>query len=814
MSERTQKLMVETPIKAEQVSFDEIAEDARGTRPGMEWKLSLERARLLTESYKETEEEPFVLRRAMALAHILDNMTLYIRPGELIVGNFAPTPNEVCHYPEFMYRWVERETARGGPYEKMLNDDEREELKEIDAYWKKLAVHHIYRKSIPEDMADVIYLFQFECGTPNFEKILNKGLKGIIKEADERKKRLDKEFIDGVINGIEYVEKKDFLDGAIIALNGAIRWGKRYAKLAEELVEKEKDPTRKDELKKIAEICDWVPENPARTLYEAIQSYWFVHLIVNYIELPMVGDGIRFDQVMGPFLENDLKKGRITRDQAQELVECVFVKSQETGVLQPSIWTGAGGGAIGYQTLNIGGVDSKGDDITNEMSYIVLDAMKSIRTVTPPLALRWHDKMPKKLIDKSIEVMASGIPQPAIFNDKVNIPRLLGLGVPIEDARNYSINNCMVPTIPGKNLNHRSAWAGAVPVPVALNAALGISPGARLVGIGGGVPTKEGGKRSNNQEIVAPDSKMMNSVDELIDTTMKHFGALAQKLTCLGNIADYYYQEYTPRPFLSAVLDDSIERAQDVREWNYGPEYRDIVILGLNNAADAIAAIKKLVFEEKKVSMEELIEALKNDWDGYEELRQMCLDCPKFGNDDDYVDQISRELGRRITEEIKKCKTNFGNAVVPDGTVASSFWFAGRVCDATADGRHKGETLHDGSVSPVGSRDKRGPTAVLKSVSKVDPLISWNHLFNQSFMPDYLKGRNAELFADYLKTFGDLGIHHVQFSVVGRETLEDAQLHPEKHTDLMVRVCGYSAYFIDLNKSLQDSIISRSPQCF
>lgn len=797
MSERTKTLMVSTPIKAEQISLGLIADDARATRPGMKWKLGLERARLLTGSYKQTEGEPMVLRRAKALANILENMTIYIRPGELIVGNFAPTPDEVCHYPEFMYKWVERETEPGSVYESMLNDEERKELREIDAYWEKLAIHHIYREYIPKDLADMLYLFQFECGTPNYEKILKIGLKGIIEEANERKKRLDKEFMDGVVNGIDYVEKRDFLESAIITLNGAIRWGKRYANLARELAEKEEDPARKKELEKIAENCEWVPENPARTLHEAIQSYWLVHLIVNYIELPMVGDGIRFDQVMGPFLENDLEEGRITRDQAQELVECTFVKSQETGVLQPSIWTGAGGGAIGYQTLNIGGVDSNGNDITNEMSYIVLDAMENIRTVTPPLALRWHDKMPKKLIDKAIEVLASGMPQPAIFSDKVNIPRLTSFGIPIEEARNYSINNCMVPTIPGKNLNHRSAWAGALPIPLFLNEALGISPPVW-----------------STEEVKTPDPKTMKSVDELIDATMKHSEAAIKKLVLIGNIADYFYQKYTPRPFLSAVLDDSIERAQDIREWNYGPEYRDIVILGINNATDSIAAIKKLVFDEKRVSMEELIKALESNWEGYEDLQRMCLDCPKFGNDDDYVDLISRELGKRSVEAIKKCKTNFGNPVFPDGTVASAFWMVGQMCGATADGRHAGETLHDGSISPVGGRDKRGPTAVLKSVSKVDPLITWNHLFNQSFMPDYLKGRNAEIFADYLRTYGDLGIHHIQFSVVGRETLEDAQLHPEKHTDLMVRVCGYSAYFIDLNKGLQDAIIARTPQCF
>ncbi|MBT9132203.1 MAG: Choline trimethylamine-lyase [Firmicutes bacterium] len=493
-----------------------------------------------------------------------------------------------------------------------------------------------------------------------------------------------------------------------------------------------------------------------------------------------------------------MEEGRLKREQAQELVEFLFVKFQETGFLHASLLSGHGGGGLGYQTVTIGGVDSEGCDITNETSYIVLDATKSVRAIIPPLALRWHDGMPRKLINKAIEVLASGMPQPAIFNDKVNILRLVSLGCPIKDANNYSINNCMVPTIPGKNFNHKSDWATGIPVPLCLNYALGISPLALI-------------KRGGDKTI---DPATLSSVDELLDVTVENCKWLAHQLTLIANIADAIYQEYAPRPFLSAVIDDCIERAQDVRDWNYTPDYRDIVFLGLNNGADSLAAIKKLVFDEKKISMEKLVKALKSNWHGYEDLQQMCLGAPKFGNDDDYVDSISRELGRRISEETMKCKTNRGTPVTVDGTTATGWWSLGRLCAATADGRRAGEALHDWSISPMAGRDKRGPTAVLKSVSKVDPLMTWNHLLNQSFMPQYLLGHNAELFAQYLKTFGDLGIHHIQFTTVDRETLKDARSHPEKHSSLMVRVAGFSAYFIDLDKNLQDSIIARTPQCF
>ncbi|MFX0010591.1 MAG: pyruvate formate lyase family protein [Candidatus Hermodarchaeota archaeon] len=785
MTERTQKLMMETPIKSLQVANLEIADDARANRPGMRWSLDLERAKLLTESYKQTEGMPMVLRRALGLRYILENMTLYIRPGELIVGNFASTPDSVVHYPEFSYKWVERETAPGQIYSDMLNDEQRKELIEIDKYWENLAIHHLHKNIIPKELYNEFYVFNWESATPNFDKLLRVGLNGIIREAEERLERLETEWLVGSNNGEDYVHKKQFLQSVVITMNGAINWSKRYAKLAREKAEKIDNERRKHELEEIAKICDWIPENPPRTLKEALQFYWFIHLIINFIDVPMVGDGIRFDVSFNPFYEKDLQENRITKQEAQELVECIFVKSQETGFLHPPIWSGAGGGAIGFQTITIGGTNSEGQDITNEMTYIVLDAMNSVRTVTPPLALRWNNKIPKKLVEKAIEVISTGMPQPAFFNDTVNITRLISLGAPLEDAQNYSINNCMVPTVPGKNFNHRSAWATAIPLPQELT--------KTLKNIG----------------------ETATSVEELIEDFTENYKFRVKKLVFLSNIADSFYKDYVPRPFLSGLLDDSIERAQDVREWNYLPDYRDIVILGLNNVADSFAAIKKLVFDEKKVTMKELSEALKRNWRGkYEELRKMFIDAPKFGNDDDYVDLISRRLGKMVMTETMNCKTNLGTPCIPDGTVASAFWFLGKGCEATPDGRKARETLHDGSISPVGGRDKKGPTAVLKSVSKVDPLVSWNHLFNQSFMPQYLKGHNVEVFAQYLKTWADLGIHHIQFNAVGREILEDAQKNPENYFNLMVRVAGYSAYFVDLSKDLQDSIIARTPQCF
>jgi formate C-acetyltransferase len=723
-------------------------------------------------------------------------MTIYIRPDEMIVGNYAANSDSVPFYPELSWKWIKRETAEGQVYSSMLDNAGREELSEICEYWGNASIHHMQKSYLPDVLHEVFYVFNFEASTPNYEKILGMGLKGILQEVENRKSRLDLEFMDGSVNGDDYVTKKDELNSMVITLEAAILWAKRYAALARDLASKENNSSRRQELEQIAAHCDRVPESPARTYAEALQSYWLIHLMINFIDLPQVGSGIRLDKIFHPFYARDVEAGKLTRDQAQEWMEFLFVKFQETGFLQAPLWSGFGAGALGFQTVTIGGVDDKGNDVTNEVSYIVMDATKEVRAIVPPLALRWHDGIPRQLVDKAIEVMASGMPQPAIFNDKVNIVRLVNLGCSLEDARNYSINNCMVPTIPGKNFSHISAWASGVPLPLCMTTALGIDH----------LFYKKAG------ETVLDVAKVV-SMEELMDATLQNYSWLISRLVLTGNITDALYRKYAPRPFLSSIVDDCIERAQDVRDWNYDPDYRDVTLFGLNTVADSLAAVKKVVFDDKRATMEELVAALKNNWQGYESLQKACLDAPKFGNDDDYVDMISREFASRVAEETMKCKTNLDSPCIPDGTAATAWWSFGRICSATPDGRVAGDAFNDGSVSPMAGRDKKGPTAVLNSVAKVDPLMTWNQLFNQTIMPDYLKGHNAELFAHYLKTFGDLGVHHVQFTTVDRDMLVDAQENPENYPTLQVRVAGFAAYFIDLDRHLQDAIIDRTPQC-
>ncbi len=806
MNSRTSQLKQNVIIKTHRIAARGLQKEEDGTafREGVDVNLCLERSRLLTESYKETEGQPMVLRRAKALAHILDRMTVYIQPNELIVANFASRPDCVTHYPELQWRWVEKAVNNG--YSGILDDAGKEELTRIHQYWKTRAVHGMERDLLPEEIRPyweykgVSYWgYYFEVSTPNYEKIFKVGLKGILGEAEEKGKEVNKAYADMKMDVKEYLEKKQFLQSVIIVLRATINWAKRYATVAREMASHEKDEGRKRELEEIAERCGWVPENPPRTLHEALQCFCLIHFINSFIELPQVGCGARFDQLFYPFYKKDKEEGKVTREKAQELVECLWIKFQETGFIHPPIWSGLGGGGLGWQTVTIGGVTSSGDDATNEMSYIVLDATKSIRTIQPPLALRWHDRLSKDLILKTVDVLSTGIAQPAIFNDKVNITRLMGMGIPLEDARNYTITSCMYPTIPGKNCNTRASSAGLMVLGKCLELAL-----------------NQGKDMKTGEQISCqtPDPITFTTVEEVVDAIMEHYRFHCGKLFAISNIADALYEEYLPRPFLSALTDGCIERAQDIRKWAYFP-YRAVQqALGTNNVADSLAVIKKFIFEEKRFSMEELINALNSNWKDNEDLRQMCInEVPKFGNDDDYVDLIARDLHYRVTEETKRFKTYFGTPAVTDGSAASAPYAFAIDTWATPDGRKAGESFHDGSISPMVGRDKNGPTAALKSVSKVDPLRSSNHLYNQSFLPQFLKGDYAELFANYLKTWGDLGLHHIQFTVVDQNTMIDAQDHPGKHPDLIVRVCGYSAYFVDLSKGLQNEIIKRTEQC-
>lgn len=635
--------------------------------------------------------------------------------------------------------------------------------------------------------------------TPNYEKIFRLGFATMIKEIDDRLKELEEGYARWTVSSKDYIEQKRDLEAMKIALTGVITWARKYAALVLELAAQEKDENRKKELERLIDTCNWIPEKPVHTFYDAMQCYWLIHLIVNYIDEPQVGCGARFDRIFFPYYQEDLAENLLTRAEAHELLECMWLKFLETGFLHPPIWSGSGGG-LGWQTVTIGGTDEKGEDITNDLTYLILESIAALHTLQPPLALWVHDQTSRELLMKTTEVLNTGVAQPALFNDHVNISRLVSLGVPLAEARDYGISNCMWPVIPGKNIVHRCSNAGAVFIPkcleLALNQGKDMKTGAQLC------PATK-------------DPLQFTSIDELTDAVFEQFMYAVKGLFQVVKLANKLYEDLLPRPFVSAVIDSCVERGQELRKWTYMPYTDSWGPMGLTTLGDALAATKKLVFDEKKVTMAELLDALKKDWEGYAELREECLRAPKFGNDDDYVDLLLRDIHYRLAEEVKTIESYFSGqevSAIIDGSAASSDYSYAIDTWATPDGRKAGTAFNDGSISPAMGRDTKGPTVSLLSAAKIDPLKSFNHLLNQTFVPQFLKGEYVGRFADYLRTWQQMGIYHIQFSVVDKEVLYEAQKRPQDYPELIVRVCDYAAYFIDLSSGLQDAIIARTAQ--
>ncbi len=758
-------------------------------------KLDLQRSRLMTESYKETEGLSMVIRRARAMEHILTGMGLYIQDWELIVGNNVPTPQGLYFGIDMNWRSVKR-VVHSEEGKTLLNDEERIELDELILYWKGKSMSDIQQDKFSGDVLKYWNMSEgspgfwshwSELGIPNYEKIFKIGLKGLIQQAEKRLEELDKEV------PFDYIDQKEFLQSVIISLNAVIKLSHRYANMATTMAEETGDRGNRERLLKIAEICKRVPEHPPETLLEALQSFFFIH-VVRYIEYSTLGIGIRFDKIFGPFYENDLKNGNITEDEAKHLLQLLWIKFHELGLIYSPTLTAAYGGVASLQAITLGGVDKDGQDITNKMTYLVLETAKYMRTPEPTIVMRYHDGTPDELLYAATGCIKSGIGYPSFFNDRAILPMLKGWDVPLEDARDYAVTGCVYLEIPGKNMARRAY--GAMILPLALWYAMnqGIHP---LTGEQAGAKT--------------PDPITFKSADDLMDAYLAQCNFFFKKHCRIESICQTLYEKYLPRPYYSALLDGCIEQGKDCRKWIYPSQVTDFcVILGPSNVADSITAVKKAVFDDKSVTMKELINAMQADWKGHENIRQIMINAPKYGNDDAYADSIAAEVHHRTAEVLASSKNRFGYPLRGDGSGISVTYGAGAMVPATPDGRKSGDALSDATLSPGFGMDQNGPTAILNSAAKISTEKTYNHLLNQKFHPSSLEGDMEKVFISYLRSWGNLNISQIQFNVVDRETLVNAQENPEKHSDLLVRVAGYSAYFVDLSKGLQDSIIERS----
>lgn len=760
-----------------------------------EIRLDLQRSRLMTESYKETEGEAMVLRRAKALANILNKMGIFIRDYERIVGYQTAEPNGIFHPIE--QNWKSPQRLANSPAGKTLLDDAgRKELDELCKYWKGKSISDRHQAVLPEDLkkywtyeGTFLWSQLSELGIPNYEKLFNLGLQGLINEIREKMARLDQKI------PADYVEQKDFLTASIISLEAVINFAKRYAVLAKESAVRQKNATRKKILEEIAETCAWVPANPPRTFIEAIQFFYFIHL-VRYLEYSTLGIGVRIDYLFGPYYEKDLKEGKITKEETLGILQLLWIKLNELGLVYSPTVSSVYSGVASLQAVTIGGTDEKGRDVTNDLTYLTMEAAKSLKIIEPSIALRVHEGTPDEVYSRATDVIKTGIGYPSLFNDEALIPLYERWGVPKNEAKQYAVSGCVYIEIPGKNVVRRSV--GYFVLPKCLWWALhqGVNP-----------------KTGEQHGAKTPDPATFKSWEDVLEAYAEQVKFFTSKIEALERINNELLAQYAPRPFYSALLDGCIEQGKDCRRWVYNSLLHHFSqVIGGTNVADAITAIKKIVFEDRKVTLPELITIMDKNWAGREDVRLACLNAPKFGNDDDYADEIARIVQTRGEAAMEEVKDRFGHSHRGDGSAVSATYGLAADTPATPDGRFDREPFADSTLAPAPGRDKKGPTAVLKSCSKISTVNTFNHLLNQKFLPKFLEDDLKPAFLSYLKTWKKLKVPHIQFNVVDRETLLKAKAQPERYSDLIVRVAGFSAYFVDLSSGLQDHIIARTEQ--
>ncbi len=760
-----------------------------------EIRLDLQRSRLMTESFRQTEGQPMVIRRARALENLLDHMGIFIRDHEKIVGYQTSDPNGIFHPIDQNWKSVRR-LVNSEAGRSLLDDAGRQELDELCEYWKGRSMSDRHQQALPEDLrrywtyeGTFLWSQLSELGIPDYETLFATGLQGRIEAAEKRLEEIDRTV------PVDYVEQKEFLQAVCIALRSVIRFARRYAALAREMAGAESRAERKAELLAMAEHCDRVPEHPPQSLAEALQFFFFIHLI-RYMEYSTLGVGIRVDQLLGPFYERDLRQGRITREEALDLLQLLFIKLNELGLVYSPTVGSVYGGVASLQAVTIGGTDGSGRDVTNELSFLVLEAAERLRLIEPSIALRVHDGTPDALYEKAIDVIRTGIGYPSLFNDEALAPLLSRWGVPDDEAKGYAVTGCVYLEIPGKNTMRRSI--GYFVLPKCLWWALhrGVHP--------------ESGEQRGAR---TPEPATFTRWQDVLAAYCEQVRFFTEKMEQLERINLELYERYCPRPFYSAVVQGCIESGKESRKWVYPSAVHHFTqVIGGTNVADAIAAIGKVVFEQKLVSLPELIAIMDRNWQGREDIRQACLDAPKFGNDDDYADAIAREVHRQGEEAMESVEDRYGFSHRGDGSAVSATYGLAVDTPATPDGRMNGESFADSTLAPSPGMDRKGPTAVLNSCAKIQAVESYNHLLNQKFLPKFLQDDLRPAFRAYLKSWQQLNIPHIQFNVVDGETLRAAQDLPEKYAELIVRVAGFSAYFVDLSRGLQDHIIARTEQ--
>ena len=809
------------------------------------------RAKLITESYKETEGEPIITRRAKAFAHILHNIPIIIRDNELIVGSSTIAPRGCQTFPEFSYEWLEAEldtvaTRTADPFE--IAEETKAELKEADKYWKGKTTSELATSYMAPEAIKAIEHNIFTPGnyfyngvghvTVKYWEVLETGFEGIMEKAQKE--------LDGCSVGDgNYARKSHFLEAVSLSCKAVIDYAGRYAKLAQEMAAQTSDPVRKQELFVIAENCSRVPAKGAQNFYEACQSFWFVQQL---LQMESSGHSIspgRFDQYMYPYYKKDMEAGTITREFAQELMDCIWVKLNDLNKCRDAASAEGFAGYSLFQNLIAGGQNKEGEDVTNDLSVMCIQASMHVHLPAPSLSVRVWNGSPHEFLIKAAELTRTGIGLPAYYNDEVIIPALQNRGLSLEDAREYNIIGCVEPQKAGKTEGWHDAAFFNMCRPLELVFSNGMDKGEMV-----GIPTG--------------DVTQMKTFDEFFDAYKKQMEYCISLLVNADNAIDVAHAERCPLPFLSCMIDDCLKEGKSVQEGGAVYNFTGPQGFGIANMADGLFAIRKLVYEDKKVSMKELKEALAWNYDKgldaqsagdmtemimkamqkagrnvdastaegllktfmgmkpgeqktqrFKEIHDMIDEVPKFGNDIPEVDYFAREVAYTYSKPLQKYNNPRGGKFQAGLYPVSANVPLGGQTGATPDGRYAHTPVADG-VSPSAGKDVKGPTAAATSVSRLDHFIVSNGtLFNQKFHPSALSGREGlEKFVALIRGYFDQKGMHMQFNVVDRQTLLDAQEHPEKYKHLVVRVAGYSALFTTLSRSLQDDIIRRTEQGF
>jgi formate C-acetyltransferase len=746
-------------------------------------------------------------------------MPILIDNDELIVGEGASKPWGAEMDP-FLGVWNE-EDIRGAEEDGIISVEEKEwpVIRELGKYWETRCAEFFQSKLFDERLFGFLQLgvtlppmrkkdefrgayagsglclsFNFTDCYTDIERWIH-GLSPIVKESEDELKNLKLLTHDDV-------QKKYFLEAVILVLKAIIRLANRYADNAETLAANEDNPRRKEELRRIAETCRWIPANPARNFHDAMQSLWFNQILFTPASTHNLG---RFDQYMYPYYKKDIEEGIISDEEVLALLCELRIKCMKPENIKLSrSKRSQHEGFAKWRNMTIGGVKPDGEDATNELTYLVLEAADRMRNTQHTISLRVHDKTPEKLMIKALELVKTGIGMPAFALDKSFLKYLTSGGIPIEDARKYHLAGCLDPAIPGK----ASFLAGA----------FFVIPRVLEIFMNGGVDPRTG-LAAGPFKVNVEEFKTFKEFEDAFKSFLGYFIELFHEHSAFLAYSKDLMSYYDAVEILeTAMLHDGIKVGKPLSAREPVPPYdfRALMVpVGAINVADSLAAVKKLVFDKKKISMKQLKQALAANWEGYDEIRRQCLQAPKYGNDVDYVDSMAGELYEYIIGEEAKYKTVRrpvgGKIKGVGGASIASMWAGGAITGATPDGRFAGTTLTDGTVSPSQGKDTHGPTSLLKSASKINQALCSSTLLNVKLHPSALTTReDLKKLGMLIETYADMGGKWIQFNVIGKEKLLDAQKYPENYRDLIVRVAGYSAYFVDLSKGVQDDIVRRT----